>query len=238
MRVIRDRVFDDGLDHDRQVIANYTLENCTFDGSAGLSPNWENADPSLRPTIRNITLRNTNAYASGLQGAIVEDVTVENTKAGKAPVFFRGNVYRHVLLKGRITPIEIRGKVFPPFLFLSDDEQERIMAEWDKANAAYYQNVDWALDITQASYASLTIDGVPAKLIRRNPENTAVVTRERALAWDWRKTPFSHGLFGVVLYSLLRNGYDDVVLIACPRSKNYNDDLEDLQMLRDAGVAV
>jgi hypothetical protein len=187
--------------------------------------------------IRNITLRKTNAYDTNLQGANVEDVTVETTKAGKAPLFLRGNAYRHVVLTGRIGPVEIRGKVFPP-LALSDNEQERIMTEWDKANAAYYQNVDWALDITQASDASLSISGVPAMLIRRNPENTAVVTRERALGWKWQETPFNRGLFGEVIYALLRDGYDDVVLIVCPRSKRYQDDLEDLQTLRDAGVAV
>ena len=68
--------------------------------------------------------------------------------------------------------------MFPP-LGLSKDEQRRIEAEWDEANAAYYKTVDWALDITEARYAALAISGVPAKLIRRNPEKTGVVTRER-----------------------------------------------------------
>ena len=236
MQLIRDREFLDGPQHNRQLIADYVLENCTFDGWAGLTPNWSNSDPSLRPTIRNVTLRNTNAYSAYLEGVIIEDVTVDTTKAGKAPLFLRGNAYRHVTLKGRIGNTEIRGKMFPS-LELHMQEQERIKAAWDRANAVYYETVDWALDITQATYGSLSISGVPAKLIRRNPDNTAVVTRDLALGGQWQNLPYKSGLFKVVLSWLVDDGYDDVVLIACPRSKRYKEDLDDLQLLRDSGVA-
>lgn len=236
MQLIRDCVILDGPRHDRQLITDCVLENCTFDSWAGLTPNWSNPDPILRPTIRNVTLRNTNAYSGYLQGAVIEDVTVDTTKAGKSPIFLRGNAYRHVVLKGRIGPTEIRGKIFPS-LDLSQEHQDRIKADWDRANAAYYESVDWALDISQASYGSLSISGVPAKLIRRNPENTAVVTRQSALAGQWRNLPYKRGLFHVVISSLIDDGYDDTLLIACPRSRRFEDDLEDLQMLRDAGVA-
>lgn len=164
-------------------------------------------------------------------------MVVETTRAGKGPLFLRGNAYLHVALRGRIAPTEIRGKMLPP-LDLPKDERKRIMAEWDTANAAYYENVDWALDITQASYAALSITGVPARLIRRNAENTAVVTRQCALDGKWRNLEYNHGLFQITIWMLLEDGYDDDVLIACPRSKRYKEDIEDLQMLRDAGVAV
>jgi hypothetical protein len=236
MELIRDREFLDGPWHNRQLIADYVLENCTFDSWAGLTPNWSNPDPSLRPTIRNVTLRNTNAYSAYLEGVIIEDVTVDTTKAGKAPLFLRGNAYRHVTLKGRIGRTEIRGKMFPS-LDLPKEDQDRIKTEWDRANAAYYETVDWALDITQATYGSLSISGVPAKLIRRNPENTAVVTRDRALGGQWRNLPSGSGLFNVVISWFIDDGYDDVVLIACPRSKRFKDDLDDLQLLRESGVA-
>jgi hypothetical protein len=236
MQLIRDRVFHDGVRHNRQVIVDFLLEHCTFDGWAGLWPNWSNADPSLRPTIRNVILRNINAYSAHLEGAIIEDVMVDTTKAGKAPLFLRGNAYRHVTMKGRIGHTEIRGKMFPS-LDLPKEDQERIKGEWDKANAAYYKTVDWALDIRQASYGSLSISGVPAKLILRNPDNTAVVTRERAIAGQWRDLPSKRGLFKLVISWIIDDGYDDVLLIACPRSKRYKDDLEDLKILRDSGVA-
>jgi hypothetical protein len=236
MQLIRDRQFLHGPRHDRQLIADYVLENCTFDSWAGLMPNWSNPDPRLRPTIRNVTLRNTNAYSAYLEGAIIEDVTVDTTKGGKHPLFLRGNAYRHVVLKGRIGQTDIRGKILPS-LNLSRGDQERIKAQWDKANAAYYKTVDWALDITQASYGSLSISGVPTKLIRRNEENTAVVTRERALLGKWQGLQYKRLPFEQWLSLFLDDGYEDLLLIACPRSKRYRDDLAEIQILREAGVA-
>jgi hypothetical protein len=217
METIRESMFKHGLQHNRQVLSDYILESCTFDGWAGLRPSWEEYDPNLRPTIRNVILRNTNAYSAYLDGAIVEDVTVDTTKAGKNPLFLRGNVYRHVVLKGRIGPIQIRGKIFPPTDWPEHFRKQSEVA-WDNANSAYYKTVDWALDITEATYGSLHIDGVPAGLIRRNPENTAIVTRARALPGKWRELEYKHGAFETTLSWFLDDGYDDVLLIACPRS--------------------
>lgn len=222
--------------HNRQILSDVVLEDCTFDGLAGLTPDWENPDPSLRPTVRNVSLKNTKAYAGYLEGAIIEDIVLDTTKAGKAPVFLRGNVYKHVKLVGQLAPIEIRGKVFPPIGF-DRKEQERIMSAWDIANKKYYQSVDWALDITEASFGSFSVSGVPSHLIRRNPEDTAVVTRESALRAKLNEIPFKRGLFKVSIEWLLEDGYDDQLLVACRRSKRYQDDLYDLQLLRDAGIA-
>lgn len=237
MQGLHDCTFYDGPRHNRQVIADLSLENCTFEGWAGLMPDWSNPDPALRPTLRNITLRNTNAYSAFLAGAIIEDVNVHTTKAGKGPLFLRGNAYRHVTLTGRIGRTEIRGKMFPS-LNLRNSDQERIIGEWDKANAIFYQTVDWALDITHASYGSLTISGIPARLIRRNPENTAGVSREQAIAGKWRDLPYKRGVFKIVISWLLNDGYEDVLLIACPESKRFKDDLADLHLLREARIAV
>jgi hypothetical protein len=202
MKLIRDQEFHNGPRHNRQLIADYILENCTFESWAGLMPDWSNPAPDLRPTIRNVTLRNTNAYNAYLEGAIIEDVTVETTKAGRGPIFLRGNAYRHVTLKGKIGRTEIRGKMFPS-TFLPREYQEQIQVDWDVANAEFYRTVDWALDITQASYGSLSISGIPAHLIRRNRENTAVVTRERAADGQWRQLPWKRGIFQIVISGLL-----------------------------------
>ena len=234
MELIAGRTFDAPHYHDRQLIGDARLDGCTFDG-ASLRPDWAKPDPLRRPTIRNVTLRDTRAYHAYLEGAILEDVTVENTKAGKSPLFLRGNAYRHVTLKGRIAPLEIRGKVFPGYP--RPEAEARVTSLWDQANAAYYASVDWALDIREATYGSFSISGVPTKLIRRNPENTAVVTRQAALRGNWKDLAMKRGLFNVVISWFLDDGYDDVLLIACPKSKRYEDDLADLAMLRDAGVA-
>lgn len=234
MELIAGRTFDAPHYHDGQLITDVRLDGCTVDG-ATLRPDWANPDPLRRPTIRNVILRDTRAYHAYLEGAIVEDVTIENTKAGKAPLFLRGNAYRHVTLKGRIAPLEIRGKVFPGYS--RPEVETRVTSLWDQANAAYYATVDWAIDITEATYGSLSISGVPTKLIRRNPQNTAVVTRQTALQGKWKELSMKRGVFNVVISWFLDEGYEDVLLIACPKSKRYQDDLADLAILREAGVA-
>ncbi|MCO6512352.1 MAG: hypothetical protein J5I65_16325 [Aridibacter famidurans] len=236
MKLIRDHEFKDVLFHDRQLLSDFVLENCTFEGGAGLRPDPFKNDPNVRPKICNVTLQNTNAYSASLEGAIVEDVLVDSTKAGKAPIFLRANAYRHVTLRGRIGHLEIRGKAHPSINF-PEDERKRIESLWDAANAEFYKTVDWALDITEASFGSFCISGIPTKLIRRNPENTAVVTRHRALTRDWKNLPYSHGVFRTGISWFLEEGYEDKLLIACSRGSRYRDDLEDLKLLREAGVA-
>jgi len=236
MHTIRDRIFTDGPRHDRQLLSDFRLEGCTFDSWAGLTPEWSNPDPSLRPILRNIELHDTNAFNGYLEGAIIEDVLVDCTKAGKGPIFLRGNAYRHVVLRGRIGHTEIRGKMFPS-LYLSHERQREIIKQWDIANAEYYQNVDWALDIREATFGSFSISGIPSRLVRRAPETTAVVTREAALQGKWRELEWHRGVFEISIGMLLDDGYDDVVLVACERSRRFKDDLKDLQLLRDAGVA-
>src|SRR5262245_1841819 len=133
MHLLSERELVDGTRHNRQLFADYALDNCTF-GGAGLQPDWSNPNPSRRPTIRNVTLRNTIVLNAFLEGAIVENVTVDTTKAGRVPLFLRGNAYQHVILKGRVGHTQIWGKMFPPLHF-TDEKRERIEADWDKANA-------------------------------------------------------------------------------------------------------
>lgn len=236
MESLHAHTFLEGARHARQLISDWVVEDCTFDGWAGLQPEWSNPDPNLRPTFRNVVLRNTNAYGAYLEGVIVEDVVVEQTKAGKAPIFLRGNAYSRVTLRGRIGATEIRGKMFPP-PDLSQERQDQIIADWDAANAEYYESVDWALDITEAEFGSFSVSGIPSRLIRRDPATTAVVTRQSAMEGRWRGLSWSRAIFPIVIGWLLDDGYEDVVLVACKRSRRYKDDLQDLQMLRDSGIA-
>ena len=186
--------------------------------------------------MRDVVLRKVKAYSTRLDGAIVENVLVERITAGKSPIFLRGNAYRHVTLRGRIGRTEIRGKMFPP-ISAPQEEQESIKADWDAANLKYYETVDWALDISEAEFTSFSVCGIPSRLIRRDPTSSAVVTREAALRGAWRKLAWNQGTFFYTISRLAEDGYEDGVLVACSRSKNFEDQLEDLQMLRDEGIA-
>jgi hypothetical protein len=238
MRTVENEHFQFLRRHQGQTVTDTVFQDCAFDEGAILEPDWDNPSLELRPLIQNCVFRNCRITHPELQGAIIEDVCVDGTKGGlggtQLPTFFRGNAYKHVVLRGRIVPTEIVGKLFPS-LWLSVSERKRLCREWDSANATYYETVDWALDITHASYAELSISGIPTRLIRRDTETSAVVTLESAQEGGWRD--LSVGFYDVILQELTEDKYPDVLLLACPRSKNFAEQMEHLRLLRGAGVA-
>ncbi len=229
MKVISDVEVDAILDHERQCFRDFEFSCCTFHGAGIVVRGESEKEPSRRATISNIRLNDCMAGDTYLNGAIIEDTTVHNLKRGRTPIFLRANAYKHVKLSGKIAAVEIRGK-----LGVMDDSFDEI---WDEANTRFYESVDWALDISEAEYASLSISGVPSQLVRRDHDTTAVVTKEKAIEGDWRKLAYNSGLFSIVMSSLVREGYDDTLLIACPGSSRFKDQMEDLDMLREAGIA-
>ncbi len=108
---------------------------------------------------------------------------------------------------------------------------------FDEANAQYYETVDWALDISEARFYECDIRGIPARLIRRDPETQVVVTREKALMGKWKELDLSKTYWATGIQFMLNRGDRDVVLVAPKRDPKYPDLLDGLKLLRDAGVA-
>ncbi|MEM8946681.1 MAG: hypothetical protein AAGD11_16020 [Planctomycetota bacterium] len=229
MQVFKDIEFEDVIDHEGQMLCDYQCNRCSFVNAGILHREESQKTPLNRATLRNVELINCKAINAYLDGAIIEDVEVVDLKRGRSPIFLRANAYKHVVFSGKTASLEIRGK-----LGVFDSSFDLI---WDKANAEYYETVDWALDISEARYASLSISGIPSRLIRRCEETTAVVTREKALEGAWRKLAYNSGLFSIVINRLVDEGYNDVLLVACPESSRFADQMEDLEMLRNEGIA-
>ena len=60
-------------------------------------------------------------------------------------------------------------------------------AAYDSARAAFYESVDWALDLSAADFGGETsIDGIPLRLVRRDPETQVIVAADRLTTVDWR----------------------------------------------------
>lgn len=98
--------------------------------------------------------------------------------------------------------------------------------------------MDWALDISQAEAVELELAGITARLIRRDPETQAVVTRQAALSGEWRGLDRVKGTeLGLGIQELLKWGADDIVLVAHRRSRNSKQLLAGIRELRAAGVA-
>lgn len=224
MKLVEGQTIQGILDHDAQLFCDTEFSNCVFDNAALIPSN-----PAKRPTIRNMVVNDCAVHSSSIDGAIIEDVVVSNLKRRHVPIFLRANAFRHVMLSGDIAATEIRGGIG-----VLDDEHNEA---WDRANAEFYQDVDWALDIADARFASLSVHGIPATLVRRDEESSAIVTRQAALDGEWREIEYHGGLFFQTISRLVSDGYPDTLLIGCKKSSGFADDMKDLKRLRDLGIA-
>ncbi|HJQ38910.1 MAG TPA: hypothetical protein VKB93_17375 [Thermoanaerobaculia bacterium] len=188
-------------------------------------------DPKLRSTVRNVRLIKCQERGCSLWPAIVEEVLVEDFKTiGLFQTW--GAVFKHVTLRGKIGRIMASPFIAPS---LATAEQQRA---FDAANAEYYSNVDWALDISDAQFeGECDLRRVPAHLVRRDPETQVVITREKAMRGEWRKLDLSKTYWAGAIEGFLQEGDPDIVFVAGKRDRNFRDLLDGLKKLRDAGVA-
>lgn len=223
----RNRTFDSVFDRDSAaVFGDMEFDRCCFK-NCSISITF---DPKLRSTVRNVRLADCKLHACSLSSAVIQDVTVDGLKTNGlfqawSPVF------RHVTFKGYIEDVMISHMVAPG---IATAEQQRA---FDEANEAFYADVDWALDIKEAEFGDLDLRGVPAKLIKRDPETQVIVTRAKAMKGDWRNLDLTGTHWRVSLEGLLKDGHMDTVLIAPKRHKKFKALLRGLQLLREAGVA-
>lgn len=226
-RQYQNRDFDSKNDRNSgRLFEDIEVVGCRFI-SCGLSIT---KDPSKRSIVRSVRVVNCEQIGSAVDAAIIEDTIVQDFKSDT--VFHtRGAAFKHVTLKGDIDRIMTSPLVAPGF---ATSEQQR---RFDEANARYYTGVDWALDISQAHFVEATVRGVPADLIRRDPETQAIVTREAAQHLDWTGVDLSGTWFDRTIEHMLEEGYSDAILIAPKRHKNFGRFRQAIADLRDAGIA-
>ena len=186
-----------------------------------------------RSVVRGVALRNCTANACGIGPAILEEVEVDGLITSDLLIIW-GAIFKHVTLRGNIG----KTKINPWVHFV--DRTPTVQQPFDEYKAKFYSSIDWALDISCAKFKDFDIRGVPAKLIRINPETQAVVTRARALKEGWREalSP-SNTLWPFMIESFLSGGDDDMVLVAplnAPKKRRDNL-IQGLQELRRLGIA-
>jgi len=123
--------------------------------------------------------------------------------------------------------------------FVAPAPHPSIQQRWDNANKAYYQTVDWALDLREAEFqGSIDLHCMPGSLIRRDPETQVLIKRSSLKDVDWRSLFWGKSSFDLAIQWFLEDGlYDDVVLIAPKRAAYLKDDLQAIAMLRSEGIA-
>ena len=159
-------------------------------------------------------------------GALLENVTIDTLRISSKRVTLNGCGFRHVTLTGKCGT----------FLFNRDIDimQPEKSAEFNTANDQFHAGVDWALDLRGLKATTFELRGaIPVELIRRDPEQQVIMSREIALSEDWRAFGPPNS-FGVGAF--LDSGSAQTLLVACARSKHFNDEMEFFAKLRSAGL--
>jgi hypothetical protein len=205
------------------------FEGCAFSNCAlSLTKQFE-----LRSKVADVELINCSAVDCDIGPAVFRDVRVDGLLTNSLLIVW-GAVFSHVTLRGEIGKIKIN-----PWIHHVDRRPE-IQGPFDAYRENLYRTTDWALDISEARFKEFEVRGIPAGLIRRDPETQAVVTRERALSPGWRErlNP-SNTLWPFMIKLFLSDGDPDMVLVVplgAPKSKR-DGLLRDLRELRALGVA-
>ncbi len=135
-------------------------------------------------------------------------------------------MFRHVTLRGRIGPI----MTAPVHYALPEETQ----AAFNAAIVAYYQDVDWALDISAAEFSDADFYMVPGDLVRRDPGTQFLIRRDAVAKSEGVELP----IYAEISISRFEETpFDSLVAIAPKRSKNFARYMEDFQYLRQAGLA-
>jgi hypothetical protein len=209
-------------------LENMRFESCMFESCAVSLTK----DVSLRSTVKNVSVENCAANGCGIGPAIFENVTVEGLATNDLLLIW-GATFHHVKLAGDIGKIKINS--WAHFV----DRTEATQGPFTSSREALYRSIDWALDITEARFKGFDVNGIPARLFRRDPESQAVVTRDRVTAEGGQRiAEAKDNPWMPWIRAALDEGSSDGVLVTplgAPKKKR-DEFLQGLRQLRELGI--
>lgn len=230
MQSFANQLFTQAKDRDSgAVYEDYSFHKCTFDNCLLSFTN----QPALRSTVRRCTATHCMVVNSIVGPALFDEVTVDGLSVNDLLILTEP-LFRHVTLRGKIGQIKINTRL--SYL----DYSAAALRAFPRSRIAFYKNVDWALDIREAQFLDFDMRGIPAALVRRDPETQFVVKREKAMAID-RDHVISkwNDYWAMMINSFLADEDPDVVFVI-PRGKRKETTrklTDGLKELRDIGVA-
>ena len=219
------KLYDRG---DALCLENIRFENCMFESCAiSLTK-----DVGLRSTVKNVSIENCAANGCGIGPAIFENVTVDGLATNDLLIIWAAT-FHHVKLSGDIGKIKINSAAH----FV--DRTEATQGPFTRSREALYRSIDWALDITEATFKGFDVNGIPARLFRRDPESQAVVTRDRVTAEGGQRiAEAKSNPWMPWIRAALDKGSSDGVLVTplgAPKKKR-DEFLQGLRQLRELGI--
>ncbi|WP_143676330.1 hypothetical protein [Streptomyces sp. TLI_146] len=179
-------------------------------------------DPEFGLEVRNVVVDRCAVERVSVQGVYFDNVTVNELKTKQSPSLY-GCVLSRVVLKGKIGPI----MVGPPTPTLPNRDRH-VTGMVEK-----YHQVEWALDISEASFTDASFFGVPGELVRYDPETQVLLKREKFQGIQPEDLP---GFAGIWASRFTLTPFDSFVAVAPKRSKKFPEYMRDIEWLHDQGM--
>lgn len=204
------------------------FEKCYFQGcSVG-----GRVTPELRTSIRKVSLNDIRIRGCSLKSAIFEDVTINGLNTHGQLLIIWAAAFSRVTLSGSI------GRIMYNSLISGTEKDSKLQHAYDIANQKFYENVEWALDISNAHFtAEFELRGFPGHLIKRDSETQFLFKREKLSVLEWKALPFQGDIIINSLNMHVQANEESIVLVAPKKNKNFKVYLHDLQLLRKEGFA-
>lgn len=178
--------------------------------------------PEARSLVERVTFERTTLKSKAIHSVTCREVTVDTCK----------NTALFIVNNGLFDRVVFRGD-FGRWMFRKAPE---VAPKGDAAmEAKFYAGVEWALDIREARFKELTLRGVPADKVRRDPERHVVLKKDRLLAdRSWEQWEVG---FAAVLKASLDRPEEPWILAVGDLGDHAEQDRENLAQLRKAGFA-
>jgi hypothetical protein len=187
--------------------------------------------PERRGTFKDISITNCKVSGCGVYGAVFHAVTLDTLEACDPPLQIFGSAFNRVVFRGKIGRV-----MLSPFMFPARFTTEQQSA-FDEANSRFYKKVKWAIDIREAEFIEFELSGVPAKLVRRDPESQVVVHAAKFVKCNLTRLPLNSLIWQVIQQRMLQLNEPDKVLVAPKRAKDYERLVADLRLLQKKRIA-
>jgi len=187
-----------------------------------------------RICVSQVRIKKAKQRACFLRGIDFQDVSIDGLgQVGRIPLFVKGCLFEHTVLAGRMTMIKFNWYPDPAAA------ASAVNSDFNRRALEFYNNIDWAIDISQAKFtASMSLEIIPGHLVRRDEATQALIRRTKITSVDWESLPWNGSSLNIVIqWWLDLSIFDSTVLIASKNSNGFTRDLDAIQMLRARGLA-
>lgn len=225
-----------------EIIENKIFKDCKFYNC--ILSYMKGDEPSLASVLRNCQFINCYATEAASQtGGILENVLIENLKI-QGTLSFSNVLFKNTVFKGKIGKLTMNSQMHSSFLIFDNENYKHKITEpeikkYDEFRINYYNNIEIAIDISQAEFAYCQISpSIPAALIKRNPETQALIKFENISKNVWKKnTKLKKSILEYRFETAMLEKADIVFVAPKLDKKDFIEYMELIKILREEGIA-